>query len=264
MHSKAIAALSWVLTACALTAPVRAGDDLEARERALQDQLTALRSEIQRVEEELTVVRKERAVNQLEGAVISFYSIGLCLYDEFPQGHTRCKQGPSGTYRILEYIHAMRLSKVLTPDDRVAFGLVGLIDLPNGPVSDKFRLLIEREASRYEAQQDAKAAEAERAALAQAQEEEEERTARRRAAAEKRAADLRKKYAGSPYADTIVARKVSLGMTADMVRDAWGAPDDINRTILSDLTKEQWVYGSKSYVYFECQAESCLVTAIQN
>ena len=52
-------------------------------------------------------------------------------------------------------------------------------------------------------------------------------------------------------------------MTAEMVRDSWGPPRDVNRTILPTVTKEQWQYEA-SFVYFECSGGACVVTAIQN
>jgi tetratricopeptide (TPR) repeat protein len=45
-------------------------------------------------------------------------------------------------------------------------------------------------------------------------------------------------------------RHPSIGMTADEVRNStWGYPDDINKTVTSYGTTEQWVYGNK-YIYF--------------
>ena len=39
-------------------------------------------------------------------------------------------------------------------------------------------------------------------------------------------------------------------MTKEMVRESWGDPDDINRTIGSFGVHEQWCYGYQ-YLYFE-------------
>ena len=45
-------------------------------------------------------------------------------------------------------------------------------------------------------------------------------------------------------------RHPSVGMTAEEVRNStWGSPDDINKTVTSYGTTEQWVYGNK-YIYF--------------
>jgi len=44
--------------------------------------------------------------------------------------------------------------------------------------------------------------------------------------------------------------KVRIGMTAEQVRAAWGAPNDINRTRSATYSREQWVYDSQ-YLYFD-------------
>ncbi|WGG47657.1 hypothetical protein [Rossellomorea sp. DA94] len=44
--------------------------------------------------------------------------------------------------------------------------------------------------------------------------------------------------------------KVKIGMTADEVRERWGEPSDINRTITKYGTDEQWVYANYTYLYF--------------
>ncbi len=54
---------------------------------------------------------------------------------------------------------------------------------------------------------------------------------------------------------------VSLGMTAeDVLASSWGKPKSVNRTTYTFGTHEQWVYGSRSYLYFE----NGVLTAIQN
>jgi ribosomal protein L37AE/L43A len=57
------------------------------------------------------------------------------------------------------------------------------------------------------------------------------------------------------WPDEIINRimdgKISIGDTSEMVREAWGVPEDINRTITAYGTSEQWVYGGGCYVYFE-------------
>ncbi|ADU99282.1 hypothetical protein [Alicycliphilus denitrificans] len=68
----------------------------------------------------------------------------------------------------------------------------------------------------------------------------------RRAAAERK----RKKSEG-----------VSIGMSKeDVLASNWGAPERINRTTTSYGVREQWVYGSQNYLYFQ---NDVLVT-IQN
>jgi len=44
--------------------------------------------------------------------------------------------------------------------------------------------------------------------------------------------------------------KITIGMTAEEVRQAWGPPDRINRTVTSRYKHEQWVYG-KTYIYID-------------
>ena len=43
---------------------------------------------------------------------------------------------------------------------------------------------------------------------------------------------------------------IYIGDTSEIVREAWGGPEDINRTITAYGTDEQWVYGLGNYVYF--------------
>jgi hypothetical protein len=51
-------------------------------------------------------------------------------------------------------------------------------------------------------------------------------------------------------------------MTAKQVieKSSWGKPQSINRTTTRHGVHEQWVYGSRSYLYFE----NGVLTAIQN
>lgn len=58
----------------------------------------------------------------------------------------------------------------------------------------------------------------------------------------------------------IRSHKIRLGMTPEQVTLAWGRPQDINRTTTLGGTREQWVYGLKTYVYFQ----DGVVTAVQN
>lgn len=45
---------------------------------------------------------------------------------------------------------------------------------------------------------------------------------------------------------------VSIGMTRDQVlKSNWGRPTDINESISTRGTREQWVYGIGNYLYFE-------------
>ena len=49
-------------------------------------------------------------------------------------------------------------------------------------------------------------------------------------------------------------------MTKQQVTLSWGEPWDINKTLLRNLSHEQWVYKSGDYVYFD----NGIVTAIQD
>lgn len=51
----------------------------------------------------------------------------------------------------------------------------------------------------------------------------------------------------------ILNGQISIGMTREMAEASWGKPSDINRTVTSNLVREQWVYGSirsRRYLYF--------------
>lgn len=74
----------------------------------------------------------------------------------------------------------------------------------------------------------------------------------------KRKAELTKKF-GATNANLILEGKVRIGMTKAMCEESWGYPDNINKSIGSWGTHEQWVYGD-SYLYFEGNK----LTAIQN
>lgn len=74
----------------------------------------------------------------------------------------------------------------------------------------------------------------------------------------KRKTVLTKKF-GAANANLILEGKVRIGMTKAMCEESWGYPDDINKSIGSWGTHEQWVYGG-SYLYFEGNK----LTAIQN
>jgi hypothetical protein len=56
----------------------------------------------------------------------------------------------------------------------------------------------------------------------------------------KRKADLTRKY-GASTANLILQGRIRVGMTKNMCRDSWGEPDDINKTITTYGTTEQWV-----------------------
>lgn len=76
---------------------------------------------------------------------------------------------------------------------------------------------------------------------------------------QERKAALIRKY-GKSNAELILSGRVRIGMTQAMCREAWGVPDDINRTSGSWGVHEQWVYGLGSYLYFE----NGILSSIQN
>lgn len=83
--------------------------------------------------------------------------------------------------------------------------------------------------------------------------------AQEKAAEDARAAEIRARGWPARYAEAVVARRVAVGMTAEMVREAWGGPRDINTTITAAGRREQWVYSIGRYVYLA----NGIVTAIQ-
>lgn len=48
----------------------------------------------------------------------------------------------------------------------------------------------------------------------------------------------------------VLEKKIAIGMTTEMARLSWGEPNDINRTVSTYGTREQWVY-SGNYLYFK-------------
>lgn len=68
------------------------------------------------------------------------------------------------------------------------------------------------------------------------------------AAVERRIASIRAKGWSAARTRAVIDGKVAIGMTAEMVRLAWGRPSKINSTITASRRSEQWVYGDQ-YVY---------------
>jgi hypothetical protein len=60
---------------------------------------------------------------------------------------------------------------------------------------------------------------------------------------------LERKY-GSNIASRLMAGKIWLGMTAEMVKDSWGSPQKINRVISGNYVKEEWTYNN-TWLYIE-------------
>jgi hypothetical protein len=65
---------------------------------------------------------------------------------------------------------------------------------------------------------------------------------------------------GQKMGGYIADGKVLLGMNKEMCIAAWGNPINRNRTMVSGLTSEQWVYGWGTYLYFD----NGKLTAIQD
>ena len=57
---------------------------------------------------------------------------------------------------------------------------------------------------------------------------------------------------GKTTADKLLNGYYWVGMTKDMARISLGEPDDINKTVSSNSSREQWVYRNYNvYLYFE-------------
>ncbi len=55
---------------------------------------------------------------------------------------------------------------------------------------------------------------------------------------------------GEKIWNTILAEKVSIGMTKEMCQLSWGEPEKVNKTTTKNGIREQWVYYA-NYLYFE-------------
>ncbi len=55
---------------------------------------------------------------------------------------------------------------------------------------------------------------------------------------------------GEKIWNTILAEKVSIGMTKEMCELSWGEPQKVNKTTTNNGIREQWVYYA-NYLYFE-------------
>lgn len=70
---------------------------------------------------------------------------------------------------------------------------------------------------------------------------------------------LTQKY-GQVYGELIFNHKVKIGMTSEMCIESWGKPIDNLRTTTAYGLHEQWVYNTKTYLYFD----DGILTTIQN
>jgi hypothetical protein len=60
---------------------------------------------------------------------------------------------------------------------------------------------------------------------------------------------LENKY-GTSLAARLYAGKIWKGMSAEMVKDSWGTPGKINRSISLNLVREEWIYNN-TWLFFE-------------
>jgi hypothetical protein len=63
-----------------------------------------------------------------------------------------------------------------------------------------------------------------------------------------------------PACDAIVEKQVAIGMSKEQAIAAWGKPKDTNTTSTAGGTREQWVYGLGTYIYFT----DGILSAVQN
>lgn len=83
---------------------------------------------------------------------------------------------------------------------------------------------------------------------------------RAREAERKREEQARKREAAA-LARLKRSQGVNIGMTQeDVIASSWGRPEKVNRTTNARGTREQWVYGSGNYLYFE----DGILVSIQN
>lgn len=68
----------------------------------------------------------------------------------------------------------------------------------------------------------------------------------------KRESTIKSKFSkyGAKIVSKIIENKIWIGMTSEMAVASWGSPDQINKSVSTYGTKEQWVY-SGDYLYFE-------------
>lgn len=68
----------------------------------------------------------------------------------------------------------------------------------------------------------------------------------------KRESTIKSKFSksGATIVSQIIEKKIWIGMTSEMTIASWGSPDQINKSVSTYGTKEQWVY-SGDYLYFE-------------
>jgi hypothetical protein len=60
---------------------------------------------------------------------------------------------------------------------------------------------------------------------------------------------LENKY-GSTMATRIIAGKIWKGMNSEMVKDSWGSAEKVNRIVIGNVIKEEWIFRT-TWLYFE-------------
>jgi hypothetical protein len=73
--------------------------------------------------------------------------------------------------------------------------------------------------------------------------------AEQRVVAQRRQALMQRGWPASSV-ELILTRRIAIGMSADMVREAIGRPERINRTITAGAVSEQWVFANARYLTF--------------
>jgi hypothetical protein len=79
-----------------------------------------------------------------------------------------------------------------------------------------------------------------------------------------RLAQIKAKNWSPDVEQSVIERKVQLGMTAEQVIMAWGKPNHINKTVGRWGVHEQWVYHSSQYLYFENNIVTSWQTSSRN
>lgn len=67
---------------------------------------------------------------------------------------------------------------------------------------------------------------------------------------QKRLQEIKSKFSPET-AQRIIDKQIWIGMTREMATASKGFPKQINRTVMSNLVKEQWVYENSFYLYFD-------------
>lgn len=66
------------------------------------------------------------------------------------------------------------------------------------------------------------------------------------------------------FANALAQGKIMVGMTAEQVRRAWGAPSKINATLTGAGKSEQWVYEGASFRHQYVYLDNGIVRSVQS